>query len=225
MIVPPEIKQRRRSGAYSILGSPRRPCNEEHRSCCDTRLAWMLLATAAAESAWHSPRSSPPSPSTSLIRGGKIVDGTGNPWFMGDVAIQGDRIAAVGPLGARRRPRERDHRRTGAGRRAGVYRHALAFRHDSLRGRQRPSKIRQGVTTEILGEDTSAGPSKGKRQPRIVRDSGRHADLDDAGRLLRCAREPGNRRQRRQLCRDWEHCWNACRGTRSTGPTVRGSRP
>src|SRR5438067_6504226 len=35
-----------------------------------------------------------------LIRGGRIVDGTGNPWFEGDVAIRGDRIAAVGWLGA-----------------------------------------------------------------------------------------------------------------------------
>src|SRR6478735_3733870 len=34
-----------------------------------------------------------------LIRGGKIVDGTGNPWFEGDLAIRGDRIAALGFLG------------------------------------------------------------------------------------------------------------------------------
>jgi N-acyl-D-amino-acid deacylase len=33
-----------------------------------------------------------------LIRNGRIVDGTGNPWFPGDVAIEGDTIAAVGNL-------------------------------------------------------------------------------------------------------------------------------
>jgi imidazolonepropionase-like amidohydrolase len=33
-----------------------------------------------------------------LIRGGRIVDGMGNPWFRGDVAIQGDRIAEIGRL-------------------------------------------------------------------------------------------------------------------------------
>ncbi|MBI4876694.1 MAG: D-aminoacylase [Acidobacteria bacterium] len=34
-----------------------------------------------------------------LITGGRVVDGAGNPWFIGDVAIQGDTIAAVGHLG------------------------------------------------------------------------------------------------------------------------------
>src|SRR5499433_2525508 len=33
-----------------------------------------------------------------LIRNGRIVDGTGAPWFRGDVGIAGDRIAAVGRL-------------------------------------------------------------------------------------------------------------------------------
>jgi N-acyl-D-aspartate/D-glutamate deacylase len=33
-----------------------------------------------------------------LIRNGKIVDGTGNPWFHGDVAIKDGRIAAMGKL-------------------------------------------------------------------------------------------------------------------------------
>ena len=34
-----------------------------------------------------------------LIRGGRVVDGTGNPWFRGDVALTGDRVAAVLPPG------------------------------------------------------------------------------------------------------------------------------
>lgn len=32
-----------------------------------------------------------------VIRGGRIVDGTGNPWFIGDVAIDGDTIARIAP--------------------------------------------------------------------------------------------------------------------------------
>ena len=34
-----------------------------------------------------------------IIEGGRIVDGTGNPWFSGDVAIAGDRIARITPAG------------------------------------------------------------------------------------------------------------------------------
>ena len=33
-----------------------------------------------------------------VIRGGRIVDGTGNPWRGGDVAIRGQRIAAIGRI-------------------------------------------------------------------------------------------------------------------------------
>ncbi len=33
-----------------------------------------------------------------IIKGAKIVDGTGNPWFYGDIAIQGDTIAEIGNL-------------------------------------------------------------------------------------------------------------------------------
>src|SRR5690349_11307047 len=35
-----------------------------------------------------------------VIVNGKLVDGTGNPWFYGDVAINGDHIAHIGPLGS-----------------------------------------------------------------------------------------------------------------------------
>ena len=33
-----------------------------------------------------------------LIRNGHIVDGSGNPWYAGDVAIRGNRIVAIGNL-------------------------------------------------------------------------------------------------------------------------------
>ena len=33
-----------------------------------------------------------------IIRNGRVLDGTGNPWFHGDVAIKDGKIAAVGPL-------------------------------------------------------------------------------------------------------------------------------
>ena len=33
-----------------------------------------------------------------LIRNGRVIDGAGNPWYWGDVAVQGDRIAAIGKM-------------------------------------------------------------------------------------------------------------------------------
>ena len=40
-----------------------------------------------------------------VIQGGRIVDGTGNPWYMGDIGIANDRIVAIGkiPAGTSRR--------------------------------------------------------------------------------------------------------------------------
>src|SRR5262249_29870907 len=54
--------------------------------------------------------STPPLPQTGerydvLVTNGRIVDGTGNAWFSGDVAIAGDRIARIAPPG--RLPRDR----------------------------------------------------------------------------------------------------------------------
>src|SRR5207302_1117616 len=40
-----------------------------------------------------------PGPYDVVILGGRVVDGTGNAWFSGDVALQGDRIARVAPAG------------------------------------------------------------------------------------------------------------------------------
>jgi N-acyl-D-aspartate/D-glutamate deacylase len=93
-----------------------------------------------------------------VVRNGKVVDGTGNPWFVGDVAIRGDRIAAVGRV-------------TGAGKReidakGLVVAPGFVDMHSHsdlllLEDGNAPSKVRQGVTTEILGEGNSAGPYPG----------------------------------------------------------------
>jgi N-acyl-D-aspartate/D-glutamate deacylase len=99
-----------------------------------------------------------------LIRNGKIVDGSGNPWFHGDVAIRGDRIVAVGRVPGRPAKREIDAKGL-------VVAPGFIDMHSHsdyllLEDGNAQSKIRQGVTTEILGEGSSAGPNKGKRTPR-----------------------------------------------------------
>ena len=62
----------------------------------------VLCAVAAPVIVACSQQNSAETPYDVLIRHGHILDGTGNPWYAGDIAIRGDRIAAIGALeGAR----------------------------------------------------------------------------------------------------------------------------
>ncbi|HEU0016607.1 MAG TPA: D-aminoacylase [Longimicrobium sp.] len=91
-----------------------------------------------------------------LIRGGMIVDGTGSPWYRGDVAIRGDRIAAVGLL---RNARARDTiDATGLVVSPGWIDMLGHSEYPLLRDGRAVSKITQGITSEITGEVTSVVP-------------------------------------------------------------------
>jgi N-acyl-D-aspartate/D-glutamate deacylase len=99
-----------------------------------------------------------------LIRNAKIVDGSGNPWFRGDVAVRGDRIVAVGRVPGGQAKRTIDAKGL-------VVAPGFIDMHSHsdyllLEDGRAQSKIRQGVTTEVLGEGTSGGPYKGKLSPR-----------------------------------------------------------
>jgi N-acyl-D-aspartate/D-glutamate deacylase len=93
-----------------------------------------------------------------LIRDGRIVDGTGNPWFYGDIAVRGDRIVALGRVPAAAAKREIDARGlVVAPGFIDMHSHSdLLLLEDGLA----PSKIRQGVTMEVLGEGRSAAPNR-----------------------------------------------------------------
>ena len=54
---------------------------------------------------WRSLRAQPAQRFDLLIRNGRVMDGTGNPWFPADIGIPNGRIAAIGKLAKRRRPR------------------------------------------------------------------------------------------------------------------------
>ncbi|HEU5115834.1 MAG TPA: D-aminoacylase, partial [Isosphaeraceae bacterium] len=102
-----------------------------------------------------------------VIRHGRIIDGTGNPWYFGDLAIRGDRIAAVGVI-PEKAPAHRTIDARGLVVAPGfidMHSHSdwVLFEDGRAQG-----KIRQGVTTEILGEHTSGGPNKGRLPAREV---------------------------------------------------------
>ncbi len=98
-----------------------------------------------------------------LIRGAKVVDGTGNPWFYGDIAVGGDRILEVAP--PERIPAEAAREVVDA---VGMvacpgFIDILSHSHLPLLHDPRDlSKITQGVTTEIMGEGWTPAPAGGR---------------------------------------------------------------
>lgn len=91
-----------------------------------------------------------------LIRNGTVYDGSGSAPFVGDVAIKGDTIAAIGSLGGERAKTEIDAKGLAV---APGFVNMLSWATESLiqDGRSQ-SDIRQGVTLEVFGEGWSMGP-------------------------------------------------------------------
>jgi len=91
-----------------------------------------------------------------VISGGRVVDGTGAPWFQGDVGIVGDEIRAVGNLAGRTaRSRVDASGRVVA---PGFIDMLGQSEFNVLVDNRAASKIMQGVTTEVTGEGTSIAP-------------------------------------------------------------------
>ena len=106
-----------------------------------------------------------------VIRHGRVVDGSGNPWFSGDVAVRGDRIVAVGRVPAGAAKREIDAKGL-------VVAPGFIDMHSHsdyvlLEDGSAQSKIRQGVTTEVIGEGQSVGPNQGQLSAQHARVKGR----------------------------------------------------
>jgi N-acyl-D-amino-acid deacylase len=103
-----------------------------------------------------------------LIRGGTVYDGSGKPPRRADVALRGDRVAAVGDLaGATARTVvDADGLAVAPG-----FINMLSWSTDSLlvdgRGQ---SEVRQGVTTQIMGEGWSWGPVNDAIKKRMKRE-------------------------------------------------------
>jgi len=123
------------------------------------------IAAAAYDASLDGPSSSATTGNSSggydiIIRNGHIIDGTGNPWYAADVAIQGDRIAAIGNLSEAHAKREIDAKgqivSPGFIDMLGQSESALLLDNRSL------SKLSQGITSEITGEGGSIAPQNEK---------------------------------------------------------------
>src|SRR3954452_15239344 len=118
----------------------------------------LLACSSAVKSG--SPGPTPQSSYDVVISDGRVIDGTGNAWFYGDVGVTKDRISWVGPAGSLAKAK--------AGQRidakgmvvspgfidiqSGSYDNFLVGDGRSL------SKVTQGVTTEIMGEAYTLAP-------------------------------------------------------------------
>jgi N-acyl-D-amino-acid deacylase len=91
-----------------------------------------------------------------VIRNGRIVDGSGNPWVSGDVAIRGNRVAAVGKVDSTRAKRVIDA--TGLVVSPGFIDMLGQSEASLLIDNRSLSKLSQGITTEITGEGGSIAP-------------------------------------------------------------------
>ncbi|MEP6993692.1 MAG: D-aminoacylase [Acidobacteriota bacterium] len=91
-----------------------------------------------------------------LITGGRVVDGSGAPWFAADVGVRGGKIAAVGKLAGHAATRTLDA--SGLVVAPGFIDLLGQSEYNVLVDKRAASKITQGITTEVTGEGESIAP-------------------------------------------------------------------
>ena len=116
----------------------------------------VLLASVAAIAALAASPAPKNAPYDLLIEGGRVVDGTGAPWLEADVAVRGDRIAAVGKLRGAAAKRRIDAR--GLVVAPGFIDLLGQSEYNVLVDGRAASKVTQGITTEVTGEGVSIAP-------------------------------------------------------------------
>jgi N-acyl-D-amino-acid deacylase len=117
------------------------------------KLLAIIFLLAVARLSWSQAATSP---FDIVITNGHIIDGTGSPWYSGDIGIRNGKIAAIGNLTDASRTRTIDTR--GMVVAPGFIDMLGQSELTILVDPRLPSKIYQGITTEITGEGGSAAP-------------------------------------------------------------------
>ena len=102
----------------------------------------------------------PPTSCDLLFAGGRVVDGTGAPWFKADVCVVGDKVAALGDLASASAKRRIDA--SGLVIAPGFIDMLGQSEYNVLVDPRAASKITQGITTEITGEGSSIAPTNAR---------------------------------------------------------------
>ena len=152
--------------------------------------------SAPVQPAAPDPASPDVQPFDIVIANGHVVDGTGSPWYAADVGIRDGRIAAIGRLAGAAAKQTIDA--PAASSRPGFIDMLGQSELTVLVEPTLPSKIFQGITTELTGEGGSAAPLERRdrqgRQGRL-RPPEDHAGLAHLRAVLRARREAGARHQ------------------------------
>jgi N-acyl-D-amino-acid deacylase len=111
-------------------------------------------------SAIYSTSPDEPAPFAVIIKNGRVLDGSGGPWYAADVGIRGDRIAAIGNLGGASARTVVDA--TGQIVSPGFIDMLGQSEFTLLIDSRSFSKLSQGITSEITGEGGSVAPQNGK---------------------------------------------------------------
>ena len=122
-------------------------------ACCASLVSLATLAPAA-----HSQQTA--APFDVVITNGHIVDGTGSPWYAADLGIRNGRVAAIGRFGSAPAKRRIDAK--GMIVAPGFIDMLGQSELTLLVNPHVPSKIFQGITTEITGEGGSVAPLNDK---------------------------------------------------------------
>ena len=117
-----------------------------------TRLSWLLFSALCLSAFCAAQQQS----FDLVITNGHIIDGTGSPWYAGDLGIREGKIAAIGNLSGATAARTIDAHGSVV---APGFIDMLGQSENTILVEPRlPSKIYQGITTEITGEGGSAAP-------------------------------------------------------------------